>query len=165
MPEYQITSVVTRLRNMVVAQWLHNFLQKKIIFQRAQGEPPRGSYSSWNPSQNTPQLSMLRTTCQAKHHARKPVAYVLDASRHRERWRDKEEHKREGHLPIPRLLDPAHTPGNRQPLPPPHFRLPLPLFPSAGNTNLLQMGSQVVAEARHTRRARRGGQWRERKEG
>jgi hypothetical protein len=41
----------------------------------------------------------------------------------------------------------------------------LPLFPSAGNTNLLQMGLQVVAGARRTRRARRGGQWRERKEG
>ncbi len=82
-----------------------------------------------------------------------------------ERDGEREAHKREGHLPIPRLLDPAYTPRNRQPLPPPHFRLPLPLFPSAGNTNLLQMGLQVVAGARRTRRARRGGQWRERKEG
>ncbi len=96
---------------------------------------------------------MLRTTCKATHHARKPVAYVLDVSRHRERWRDRETHKRQGHLPIPRLLDHAYTPGNRQPLPPPHFRLPLPLFPSAGNTNLLQMSVQVVTEARRTRRA------------
>ncbi len=34
---------------------------------------------------------MLRTTCKATHHARKPVAYVLDASRHTERWRDAQE--------------------------------------------------------------------------
>ncbi len=99
---------------------------------------------------------MLRTTSKATRHARQPVAYVLDARRYRERWRDGETHERERALPTPRLLDHPYAPGNQQQLPPPHFRLPFPLFQSAGNTNLLQTGLQVVAEERCGRRAKRG---------
>jgi hypothetical protein len=158
MPEYQITSVVTRLRNTVVEQWLSIISCKTNHFPKDSGGAPKRFILLLKPFPEHSTIVDVKDHLKATHHARKPVAYVLDASRHRERWRDRDTHKREGHLPIPRLLDHAYTPGNRQPLPPPHFRLPLPLFPSAGNTNLLQMGLQVVTEERCERRAKRGEQ-------